>query len=136
MGINGEGTAEAMSQNDNTASDAERAALYEAHKDDDEVWDHEGQRRGSRQLDTVASIRLSRDEAATLRAAARERGMTLSAFLRAAGLAAAGRAPTVDRNTVADTLQALADQVRTGNLTRNGRAGRRAADPRSGDTAR
>jgi hypothetical protein len=136
MGVNGEGAAEAMSQSDNIASEDDRAAFYEAHKDDDEVWEDEGDRRGSRQLDTVASIRLSREEAATLRAAARERGMTLSAFLRAAGLSEAGRAPTVDRKTVADTLQALADQVRSGKLMRNVRTARQPTDPRSADAAR
>lgn len=66
------------------------AEFYQAHKDDPEEW---GEPEGSRgrkpareRLDSIISVRLTPDEAEALRAAAVDRGLSLSAFVRAAAL--------------------------------------------------
>jgi hypothetical protein len=72
-------------------SDAE---YYQSHKDDSDEWSEpEGLRRrkpARQRLDAIISIRLRPEEESVLKAAAKSRGQTLSAFVRVAALRDAG----------------------------------------------
>jgi len=94
-------------------SDAEAADFYEGHRDDD-TWADEGERRPTSPLDTIISVRLAADEAALFRQVAQRRGVTLSALIRAAALAEAGRPmPALDTDELASNLEALVRKIRT-----------------------
>ncbi|ERR1039457_6214976 len=68
----------------------ERAAHYETHKDDPDEWgDGTPRSKPRRRLASMFSVRLAPAEAAVVREAAEKRGMSVSAFLRAAALAEA-----------------------------------------------
>jgi hypothetical protein len=65
----------------------ERAAHYEAHKDDADEWGDAAPSAGPRRrLASMFSVRLAPAEAAIVRQAAESRGMSVSAFLRSAAL--------------------------------------------------
>jgi hypothetical protein len=66
----------------------ETAAYFQAHKDDDTEWGEPVSSGGgtSRRLASMISIRLAPEEADRVRAAANERGETLSQFVREAAL--------------------------------------------------
>ena len=62
------------------------AKFYQDHKDDPEVWDEPEPRAGRkperRRLNAMVSIRLTPEEEDALRAAAEQKGVSLSAFVR------------------------------------------------------
>ena len=66
------------------------AEFYQAHKDDPEEWEDADGSRGRKprreRLDSIISVRLTPDEEDALRAAAADRGLSLSAFVRGAAL--------------------------------------------------
>ena len=93
-------------------SDAEAADFYEGRRDDD-AWADEGDRRPAGPLDAIVSVRLTADEAALIRRIAGQRGVTLSAFIRAAALADAGRPmPALDTDELASTLESIVRKIR------------------------
>jgi Mobilization protein NikA len=68
------------------SDEQDRATYYEAHKDDPEEWGEGLPAKQRRRLASMFSVRLSPSEAAEVRAAAERRGVSVSAFLRAAAL--------------------------------------------------
>lgn len=70
----------------NNMTEAELAEYFHRHRDD--LAGEEVDSRTPSRLDVMLSVRFSRDEATTLRAAAERAGMTLSAYLRQTALAA------------------------------------------------
>ena len=81
------------------------ADFYESHKDDDEVWgESEGKRKPERRrLNAMVSIRLTPEEEDELRRAAKQFGLSLSAYVRKTVLKEL--APTV--NTSVALMQRL-----------------------------
>src|SRR5262245_16237334 len=76
-----------MSKDDvNKMTEAELAEHFHRHRDD--LAGDEVESRTPTRLDVMISARFSREEAATLRAAAGHAGMSLSAYLRQTALAA------------------------------------------------
>ena len=77
-------------------TEADKAAYYEAHKDDAEEWGapEAAPARPRRRLASMISVRLSPSEADKIRQAAETQGMSVSAFLRAAALHLAMRSST------------------------------------------
>lgn len=67
-------------------TEVDRAAYYEARKDDDREWGDAEPSKPRRRLASMFSVRLSPREAVIVREAAEVRSMTISAFLRAAAL--------------------------------------------------
>jgi len=66
----------------------ERTAHYETHMDDPEEWDEPEPlpAKPRRRLASMFSVRLAPQELALVRAAAEERGLSVSAYLRMAAL--------------------------------------------------
>ncbi len=66
------------------------ADFYQSHKDDPNEWGEAEGTRGRKpareRLNAIISVRLTPEEEEALKAVARERGLTLSAFVRAAAL--------------------------------------------------
>jgi hypothetical protein len=73
------------------SSESERAEYYEEHKGDPEVWGEGIPAKPRRRLASMISVRLSPAEAEAVRAAADERGLSVSGFLRMAALKEANR---------------------------------------------
>lgn len=68
-------------------NEQERAAYYEAHRGDDlDEWDEAAPAKPRRRLAAMVSVRLAPEELDAVRAAAAQRGTSLSAFLRMAAL--------------------------------------------------
>lgn len=68
-------------------SERERAAYYEANKDDPDEWgEAKPPTRPRRRLASMFSVRLAPAEAAVVRQAAESSGISVSAFLRTAAL--------------------------------------------------
>jgi uncharacterized protein (DUF1778 family) len=90
------------------SEERERAAYYEAHKDQPDDWGEPTKSKARRRLASMISVRLSAGEAAAVRAAAEERGISVSAFLREAALKEAEVTPAdePDRGHV-ERLRAL-----------------------------
>ena len=73
------------------SSESERAEYYEAHKDDPSIWGEPTPVKPRRRLASMISVRLSPDEVEVVRAAADQRGLSVSGFLRTAALKEANR---------------------------------------------
>src|SRR5436309_13522567 len=67
-------------------NERDQASYYESHKDEPDDWGEPIQSKARRRLASMISVRLSPAEAAQVRAAAEERGVSVSAFLREAAL--------------------------------------------------
>jgi hypothetical protein len=97
-----------MSQSEpdvHTMTEEQLAEYYYQHRD--ELAGDELPSRRPERLDVMVSARFTAEEAATIREAAEQRGMSLSAFLRSAALLAAG-GPGFDLSEVsADLLVVL-----------------------------
>jgi hypothetical protein len=75
-----------------TDDERERAAFYEAHKDDPDEWgDATPPAKPRRRLASMFSVRLAPAEADLVRREAENRGLSVSAFLRTAALTEASR---------------------------------------------
>lgn len=86
------------------SNEQDRATYYEAHKDDPEEWGEAPEpAKPRRRLASMISVRLAPDEAAVVRKAAERLGLSISAFMRQAVLAAASRELSADRLQVAST---------------------------------
>ena len=87
-------------------TEAERAAYYDTHHAEVEAWPEVPPPSGAKeakQRGVIMSARFTMSEAAALERAARARGLTVSAFLRAAAQEAADVAPPpVDASRIAD----------------------------------
>jgi hypothetical protein len=98
----------------------ETAAYFQAHKDDDTEWGEPVSSGGgtSRRLASMISIRLAPEEADRVRAAANERGETLSQFVREAALneasASLGRA-WIEFNMAYSLAGAVSSSIRLAN---------------------
>jgi hypothetical protein len=70
------------------STESERAAYYEAHKDDPAEWGEPmpTPAKPRRRLASMISVRLAPDELAVVREGADERGLSVSGFLRMAAL--------------------------------------------------
>ncbi len=108
-------------------TEAERAAYYDTHHAEVEAWPEVPPPSGAKeakQRGVIMSARFTMSEAAALERAARARGVTVSAFLRAAAQEAADVAPPpVDASRIADRLIALADELRPSSPSRRSQAG-------------
>ncbi len=76
-------------------SEAQDAAFYQQHRDDEQEWgdavERPVRRRSERRrLAAMVSVRFSAEEASLIRLAATREGTSLSNFLRTAALGAAG----------------------------------------------
>ncbi|MFE9604768.1 plasmid mobilization protein [Streptomyces hokutonensis] len=75
------------------SDEQERAAYYEAHKDDEGEWgEPEAPAQPRRRLASMISVRLAPEESQLVRDAAERAGVSVSAFIRSAALAAAAGA--------------------------------------------
>lgn len=70
-------------------TEAERAAYFEAHKDDLDEWEEAEGPKPRRRLASMISVRLSPREAEIVREAAQRETVSVSAFIRQAALQAA-----------------------------------------------
>ena len=109
-------------------TEAERAAYYDTHQAEVEAWPEVPLPSGAKeakQRGVIMSARFTMSEAAALERAARARGVTVSAFLRAAAQEAADVAPPppVDASRIADRLIALANELRPSSPSRRSQAG-------------
>ena len=109
-------------------TEAERAAYYDTHHAEVEAWPEVPLPSGAKeakQRGVIMSARFTMSEAAALERAARARGVTVSAFLRAAAQEAADVAPPppVDASRIADRLIALANELRPSSPSRRSQAG-------------
>jgi len=79
------------------SSESERADYYEENKDDPEIWGESAPAKPRRRLASMISVRLSPEEAEVIRAAADQRDLSVSGFLRATALKEANRESSLDR---------------------------------------
>src|SRR4051794_16569113 len=93
-----------------TQSDAQRAAYYDAHRDEVEAWPETpppADAKAPKQRGVVMSVRFTMDEADAVEQAAQARQLTVSAYLRAVAQEAVGFSPPVNTSSIADRLLAI-----------------------------
>jgi hypothetical protein len=97
-------------------SDAQRAAYYDAHRDEVEAWPETPappDAKVPKQRGVVMSVRLTMDEADAIEQAAQARELTVSAYLRAIAREAVGvPPPPVNTSRIADRLLAIVEELR------------------------
>lgn len=122
-------------------TEAERAAYYDAHRAEVQAWPEvpPPDARKPKQRGVIMSARFTLDDAEAIERAAKDRGLSVSAFIRAAAQDAAGAASApVNTSRIADRLVALAEELRPGSMRRAGvtNAVKKATQPTAGKIAR
>jgi hypothetical protein len=110
-----------MSEPMSEMSESERAAFYQEHKDDPDVWGEDEPietETSSRQLGSTITVRLSADDADLLRQAAKDLDVSYSGVVRQALEAYLRPRFTVDaQSTTSNLMAALRDAVIAGRET-------------------
>lgn len=105
-----------INKNPNDMTEAELAEFYFEHRDDPRMWGEQVPSREPERLDAIISLRFTKDEATSVREAAKAAGISVSDLLRAAALKAVRAGNVVDldrvRRDVARVQELAADAMR------------------------